>query len=207
MKLKMDDNIILGGLLAALGIFSILIILVIVIFLVFYIIGRWNLFKKAGKNGWEAIIPFYNDWVYVEIAGLNYWWFFLVISNTIANFFDNGYVSSIASICSIIGLFVCNYNISKKLHKDTVFAVLMTIFPFILIPMIGLSSSYKWDDSVSVSSNGPFNGNMANDKGNNTNNYNYQNDNVYENDYKYCSYCGTKVKKSDKFCGNCGREI
>ena len=38
--------------------------------LVLYIVGYVKLFKKAGRDGWEAIIPFYNDWVLVEISEL-----------------------------------------------------------------------------------------------------------------------------------------
>ena len=47
--------------------------LVMVIFipvLVVYFVGFWNLLKKAGRKGWEAIIPFYNTWVLAEIAGV-----------------------------------------------------------------------------------------------------------------------------------------
>lgn len=44
--------------LLAMGIITAIIILIILIpFCILYIIGRWKLFKKAGKNGWEAIIP------------------------------------------------------------------------------------------------------------------------------------------------------
>ena len=56
-----------GGLdnLAALGGAIILVVVIALIicipFLVLYIVGRWKLYKKAGKNGWEAIVPFYND--------------------------------------------------------------------------------------------------------------------------------------------------
>ena len=32
----------------------------------------------------------------------------------------------------------------------------MTLFPFVMIPLIGLSNNYKWDNSVEVSNNGPF---------------------------------------------------
>ena len=40
--------------------------------IVLYVIGTWKLFKKAGKQGWEALIPFYSTYVLVEISGLNY---------------------------------------------------------------------------------------------------------------------------------------
>jgi hypothetical protein len=32
--------------------------------------GMWKVFAKAGKPGWTAIIPFYNDSVLIDICGL-----------------------------------------------------------------------------------------------------------------------------------------
>ena len=32
--------------------------------------GMWKVFAKAGKPGWAAIIPFYNDSVLIDICGL-----------------------------------------------------------------------------------------------------------------------------------------
>lgn len=69
----------LGGSLILIAVFSI----IIIAFLVVLIVGLVKLFKKAGKPGWAAIIPFYNTYVLVEIAGLNWWYFLIAISGTI----------------------------------------------------------------------------------------------------------------------------
>ena len=34
------------------------------------VVGQWKVFIKAGKPGWAAIIPFYNDAVLIDICGL-----------------------------------------------------------------------------------------------------------------------------------------
>lgn len=52
----MITSLILGG--------SIFILLLVIALYVVYVIGLWKLFKKAGKQGWEAIIPFYNTYIY-----------------------------------------------------------------------------------------------------------------------------------------------
>lgn len=187
----------------------IFLLIIILIFKILYIVGRWNLFKKAGKNGWEAIIPFYNDWIYVEIAGLSPWWFILVIASRINLLLNINQIYSIAILTSLFGyfgLFVCNYNISKKLNKDVTVAILMTFFPFVMLPLIGLFNNYKWDDSVIVSNNGPFNSSQ------NVSNMNYSINNKYpdnqvNNDIKYCTNCGNRINSDVKFCNNCGREI
>jgi hypothetical protein len=43
------------------------------------IIGLWQIFKKAGKPGWAAIIPIYNIIVLLEIVGKPLWWFLLLL--------------------------------------------------------------------------------------------------------------------------------
>lgn len=204
-----------GGIIGALFIFGIIILMIVLVMCILYAIGRWKLYKKAGKNGWEAIIPFYNDWVYVEIAGLNWWWYLIVIATTVVNILNqvadvfNG-IASISSLISLFGLFVCNYNISKKLNKDVTLAILMTLFPFIMIPLIGFSDNYNWDNRVVVSCNGPFDNTNSNNQqsngyvNNNPDNNSYFHDNC---EYKYCSNCGYKSKKDTKYCTNCGKRM
>ena len=178
------------------GIFFIFLFTFFVALIILYIVGRWKLFQKAGKNGWEAIIPLYNDWIYVEIAELNWWWYLLIIASTIGVFLsDKIPIAGYTTIISFLGLFVCNYNISKKLNQNTILAVLMTLFPFVMIPLIGLSNNYKWDNSVEVSNNGPFD---------NTNNKSI---NINKNtEIKYCPNCGFELDKESKYCSKCGKE-
>jgi hypothetical protein len=49
----------------------------LVIFILFVIpslIVMWKLYKKAGKPGWAAIVPFYNSFVMADIAKLGIGW-------------------------------------------------------------------------------------------------------------------------------------
>ncbi len=175
---------------------GILMLVIVIAFVVLIVSGKLALFKKAGKNGWEAIIPFYSDWVYVEIAGLNWWWFLLVSASFIVNILDLDELEGIAFLVNIISVFFCNYNISKKLHKDTGFAILMTLFPFIMIPLIGFSNNYQWDFSVKVSKNG-----LINDSNDNTNS-GESGDNK-----RFCTNCGHEISNDTKYCSNCGTEV
>ncbi len=55
-------------------------------FLVLVYAGYWALFKKAGRRGWEAIIPFYSSYVMLKLSGRPGWWllwFFLPFSSLI----------------------------------------------------------------------------------------------------------------------------
>ena len=54
---------------------------------VFTLISLWQIFKKAGRQGWESIIPVYNIIVLLEITGLPVWYialFFVPIANVYA---------------------------------------------------------------------------------------------------------------------------
>ena len=45
---------------------------------IFTIVSLWKVFKKAGKEGWECIIPIYNIIVLLEITGLPIWYIALL---------------------------------------------------------------------------------------------------------------------------------
>ena len=79
----------LTALFATLGVFIFFVVALLIAYLIFYIIGKIKLFQKAGKNGWEAIIPFYSDWVLTEISGLAWYWFLFLIAPTIIGFIDD----------------------------------------------------------------------------------------------------------------------
>lgn len=42
------------------------------------IICWWRIFKKAGKGGWEAIVPIYNIYTMYKIANVPTWAFVLI---------------------------------------------------------------------------------------------------------------------------------
>ena len=88
--------------------------IIVLAIIVLYVIGTWKLFKKAGKQGWEALIPFYSTYVLVEISGLNWWYFLIAISGTIVNILDIDGLSTVTLLASRIVNAFCFYNIAKK---------------------------------------------------------------------------------------------
>ena len=170
---------------------SIILIIILLALVIIYLIGLWKLFKKADKNGWEAIIPFYNTYVLVEISGLNWWYFLIAISGTICSFLNIDGLYYLTNMASLVVMFFCFYNIAKKMKQSPIgFAIVGALFQMILVPIIGLSSKYTFDNSISVSLNGPIGDTK---------------DNVPE---KYCLNCGQKLSDNNvKYCPNCGKEI
>ena len=184
-------ELIMGG-----SIILILFLFVIIIgYIVLYITGMCKLFKKAGKNGWEAIVPYYNTYVLIEIAGLNWWYFLISLSGTILTMIGFSELNWIATIAGYGVNFFIFWNLAKKMHKNEVStAVLGTLFSGIMIPVLGLSKDYQYDSSVPVSPNGPINDNKTN-----TNN-------TYTPE-RFCLGCGQKLKPNYQFCEHCGKKV
>jgi hypothetical protein len=49
-------------------------LVVFILFVIPSLIVMWKLYKKAGKPGWAAIVPFYNSFVMADIAKLGIGW-------------------------------------------------------------------------------------------------------------------------------------
>lgn len=147
------------GSILALGFgFVLLCLLIAIPIIVLYIIGLWKLFKKAGKKGWEALIPFYNTYVLIEIAGLNWWYFLIAISGTICSMLG---ISGLDTLCMLLGIavnFFVFYNLAKKFKKDPIpWGIGGALVSPIIAMIFGFSSDFVYDSSVEVSKNGPIN--------------------------------------------------
>ncbi len=47
--------------------------------IVLFIAAWWQIFTKAGEEGWKAIIPIYNIIVLLKIVGREWWWVLLML--------------------------------------------------------------------------------------------------------------------------------
>jgi uncharacterized membrane protein YhaH (DUF805 family) len=59
--------------------FSGVFVLIWLALVVFSIVATWKLYTKAGKPGWASIVPFYNIYVLLQIAGRPGWWLLLFL--------------------------------------------------------------------------------------------------------------------------------
>lgn len=91
--------------------------------------GLWLLFKKAGKQGWEAIIPFYREYVMAQLTARPTWWVILLIIPIVNIFiFYALYLDFLKSF-------------GKRRFWETVVAVLL---PFIFLPLWGHDAHVKY---------------------------------------------------------------
>jgi hypothetical protein len=92
---------------------------------VFFIVVMWKIFTKAGQYGWAAIIPFYNWYVLLKIAGRPGWWLIL--------FF--------IPFVNLIMYIVVAVDVAKNFGKGGGFAVGMILLPFIFFPILAFGSA------------------------------------------------------------------
>ena len=154
----------LSSILAAGLIIILFVFLLLIAWLVFYYVGVWKLYKKAGRPGWNAIVPFYNDFVLVEMVGLKWYWFLIDIIVSIASSFASGLLYWLLWLVSIgvkVNIF---YNMSKKFGKDAGWIVLMTLFSGIMLPIYGYNKAV-WNANAPVTPNGLIDGLGGNNAG------------------------------------------
>ena len=101
------------------------VLLVQLVFVVAVLAGLWKVFEKAGQPGWAAIVPFYNLFVLVQVAGKPGWWFVLVL---------------IPVVNAIIMLLVC-MSIAEKFGKGGGYGIGLWLLGFVFFPMLGFSDA------------------------------------------------------------------
>jgi len=106
-------------LLAASGAGFLIIIYIAVV--VFEIAALWQVFAKADKPGWAAIIPFYNYYVLLKVVGRPGWWLILYF----------------IPIVNIVVWIIVAIDLAKSFAKSTGFGVGLIFLAFIFIPILG----------------------------------------------------------------------
>lgn len=126
------------------------------VFIIVTMIALWKVYKKAGKGGWESLIPIYSYWVLTEITGLNWWWFLLAIADNIVSLVGLESLEFIASVISLVATFNIYYNLAKKFNKSNGMAICTGIFSTIFILIFGFSKKEMYNAEALVSKNGIF---------------------------------------------------
>jgi hypothetical protein len=92
---------------------------------IFIIAGVWKTFAKAGQPGWAAIIPIYNVYIMLKIAGKPGWWLLL--------FF--------VPLVNIVIAIIVAIEIAKAFGKGTGFGLGLAFLGFIFYPILGFGDA------------------------------------------------------------------
>jgi len=98
---------------------------VILVVLVVLLVSNWKIFVKAGKPGWAALVPFYNNMVMAEIGGKPSWF---------------GLLPLIPYIGIIWSIWILN-RLSKSFGKNVGFTLGLLFLPLIFYPILAFGSA------------------------------------------------------------------
>jgi len=126
------------GFLAAMMAFFMAFLIIIIPLVIFTLYCMWKVFEKAGREGWKAIIPFYNGWVMAEIGGKPGWWGIVGLTGLIPII---GFIGSIAAF--VLGILI-SIEVAKAFGKEPVFALLLIFLPIVGFAILAFDKSkYK----------------------------------------------------------------
>ena len=99
--------------------------LILVAFIVFEIAAMWKVFVKGGQPGWGIIIPIYNAYCMIKIAGRPGWWLILF------------FIPLVNFVIAII----LNFDIAKRFGKGVGFGFGLLFLGFIFFPILGFGDA------------------------------------------------------------------
>lgn len=106
-----------------------LFVLVSLVVAVLMTVSLWRLFTKAGKPGWAAIVPVYNEIVALQIAGRPVWWVLIIMFVPLFGL----WVGIVAAI-----------DFMRSYGKSLGFTIFGILVPFIALPMMAFGKSTQY---------------------------------------------------------------
>lgn len=94
-------------------------------FWVLMIVAMWKIFTKAGQPGWASIIPFYNVYILLKIAGKPGWWLILFL----------------IPFVNFIMFIIVSLSIAKAFGKGAGFGVGLFLLSFVFYPILAFSDA------------------------------------------------------------------
>ena len=193
------------GIIDAFGMTFVIMWIIYIAVAIFQIVCVWKVYKKAGKDGWEAIVPYYNSWVLCEIAGVKWWFFLGMCASSICGILGLIALEPLAALAGIAFSFAVNYNIALKFGKDGVgYGIGLTLLPVVFYAILGFGDATFTD--VKVSSYGPIEEDKIEKKAAPVTEEKEAPKKKTSKSAKFCKNCGAEINDA-KFCPNCGSEI
>lgn len=92
---------------------------------VLLLVSLWKVFVKAGKPGWAAIIPFYNNYCLFDMTFGNGWLFLVTFVPCV----------------NVIMLIIAYVKLAKAFGQSTGFAVGLIFLPIIFMPILAFGDA------------------------------------------------------------------
>ncbi len=89
------------------------------------IAGIWKTFAKAGQPGWAAIIPIFNAYILLKVAGRPWWWLLLLL----------------IPLVNIVIAIIVAFDVAKAFGKGVGFGLGLVFLGFIFYPILGFGTA------------------------------------------------------------------
>ncbi len=108
------------------GVFAGTWLIIYLIIAIVVLAGIWKTFQKANRPGWAAIIPIYNLYTLVKVAGRDGWWVILYF----------------IPLVNIVIHIIVSVDVAKAFGKSDVFGIFgLWLFSFVGYPMLGFGDA------------------------------------------------------------------
>ena len=167
-------------------------------------IPKWKLFEKAGRPGWGALIPYYNEYVLYDIT------------------WGNGvlFLLSLIPGAGLVFWIITRVKMAQAYGKGGGFACGLVFLYIIFLYIMAFSDDIVY---IGVPGNAAAYGAGGGQTGYQQpgyqnpysqgyqqqgyqNPYGYQQQTNPQNTVKYCVNCGIRLENNEKFCPKCGKE-
>jgi len=96
-----------------------------VILCTLFLSSLWKIFNKTGRNGYMALIPFWNIYVLIRIAGLPRWWFLLIF----------------VPVLNLVVWILILYHLATHFGKHPTYVLGLFYLWFVFFPMLAFGHS------------------------------------------------------------------
>jgi chromate transport protein ChrA len=96
-----------------------------IVVVIVVIVGIWKVFEKAEQPGWAALVPIYNAYVLLKIAGRPGWWLLLLI----------------IPLVNIVILIILPFDIAGKFGKGMGYGFGLLFLPYVFYPILGFGDA------------------------------------------------------------------
>jgi hypothetical protein len=92
---------------------------------IFYIVVMWKVFVKAGLPAWGVLIPIYNTYLMIKVAGRPGWWLVLIL---------------LPPVYFVLTIIMC-IDVAKNFGKSASFGVGIIFLSLIFLSILAFDSS------------------------------------------------------------------
>jgi len=107
---------------------GILVVLSVITLVVAIYASLWGIFKKANHPGWACLIPLYNTYVLLNVAGMSGLWLLLLLVPYI----------------KVLVYAVVMFRLAHAFRKGFLFGLGLLVLPFIFLPLLAFREEDTW---------------------------------------------------------------